>query len=164
MSRMPSSLLVYGSLVASLLVLVVPLPVGIDMARPYLLAMLLCYWMLEAPDKVGLGVAFVAGLAADLVSGTLLGEQALRLVVLAFLVQRFRARLRFFPLWQQALAVFALLLNDRLVALAIRLTSGDGLVPWGTWISPLVGLALWPWLFLLLDELRLRLRERERGT
>lgn len=164
MTRTPSAWLVYGSLVASLLVLVVPLPAGFDLARPYLLAMLVCYWLLEAPGQVGLGVAFVAGLAADLVSGTLLGEQALRLVVLAFLVQRFRARLRFFPLWQQALAVFALLLNDRLIALAIRLASGDGVGPWGTWLSPVVGFALWPWLFLLLDELRLRLRERERGS
>ncbi len=164
MTRTPSSWLVYGSLVASLLMLVVPLPTGVDLARPYLLAMLLCYWVLEAPDRVGLGVAFFAGLCADLVAGTLLGEQALRLVVLVFLVQRFRARLRFFPLWQQALAVFVLLLNDRLIALAIRLASGEGMVPWGTWISPLVGLALWPWLFLLLDELRLRLRERERGA
>lgn len=163
MTRLPSRWLVYGSLVSSLLVLVVPLPAGVDLARPYLLAILLCYWLLEAPDQVGLGVAFIAGLAADLVSGTLLGEQALRLVVLAFLVQRFRARLRFFPLWQQALAVFALLLNDRLIAMAIRLASGDGLAPWGTWVSPLVGFALWPWLFLVLDEVRLRLRERERG-
>ncbi len=164
MTRTPSSWLLYGSLAASLLVLVVPLPTGVDLARPYLLAMLLCYWMLEAPDHVGLGIAFIAGLAADLVSGTLLGEQALRLVVLAFLVQRFRARLRFFPLWQQALAVFALLLNDRLIALAIALARGDGMPPWGTWLSPVVGFALWPWLFLLLDELRLRLRERERGN
>lgn len=163
MTRLPSRWLVYGSLVSSLLVLVVPLPAGVDLARPYLLAILLCYWLLEAPDQVGLGVAFIAGFSADLVSGTLLGEQALRLVVLAFLVQRFRARLRFFPLWQQALAVFALLLNDRLIAMAIRVASGDGVAPWGTWVSPLVGFALWPWLFLLLDEVRLRLRERERG-
>ncbi len=163
MTRTPSPWLLYGSLVASLLVLVVPLPTGIDLARPYLLAMLLCYWLLEAPERVGLGTAFIAGLAADLVSGTLLGEQALRLVVLAFLVQRFRARLRFFPLWQQASAVFALLLNDRLIALAIRLVSGDPFAPWATWLSPVLGFALWPWLFLLLDELRLRLRERERA-
>lgn len=164
MTRTPSAWLLYGSLLSSLLVLVVPMPAGIGLARPYLLAMLLCYWMLEAPDHVGLGVAFIAGLAADLVSGTLLGEQALRLVVLAFLVQRFRARLRFFPLWQQALAVFALLMNDRLIALAIGLASGDGLAPWSTWLSPVLGFALWPWLFLLLDEVRLRLRERERGA
>lgn len=160
MTRSPSGWVLYGSLFAGLLVLVLPLPTGFDLARPYLLAMLLCYWLLEAPEHVGLGTAFVAGLLADLVSGTLFGEQAMRLVVLAFLVQRFRARLRFFPLWQQALAVFALLLNDRLIALAIRLAAGDGAPPWATWLSPVLGFALWPWVFLLLDELRLRLRER----
>lgn len=162
MTRSPSPWLLYGSLACSLLALVLPLPVGMDLARPYLLAMLLCYWLLEAPEHVGLGTAFLVGLAADLVSGTLFGEQALRLVVLVFLVQRFRARLRFFPLWQQALAIFVLLLNDRLIATAIGFASGDGAPRWGAWLSPVVGFALWPWLFLLLDELRLRLRERER--
>ena len=160
MNRVPSAWLIYGSLFVGLLVLVLPLPPGVQLARPYLLAMLLCYWLLEAPDHVGLGVAFFCGLLADLVSGSLFGEQALRLVILAFLVQRFRARLRFFPLWQQAAAVFALLLNDRLIAAAIHLVAGDGLPPTATWLSPLLGFALWPWLFLLLDELRLRLRER----
>ena len=160
MTRSPSPWLLYGSLAASLLVLVVPIPGGLGPARPYLLAMLLCYWLLEAPDRIGLGVAFLAGLAADLVSGTLFGEQALRLVVLVFLVQRFRARLRFFPLWQQAMAVAALLVNDRLIAAAIQFTSGAGLPAWLTWLSPLVAFVLWPWMFLLLDELRLRLRER----
>ena len=160
MNRVPSAWLRYGSLFVGLLVLVLPLPAGFDLARPYLLAMLLCYWLLEAPDNVGLGTAFLLGLCADLVSGSLFGEQAMRLVVLAFLVQRFRARLRFFPLWQQALAVFALLLNDRLIAVGVHLVAGDGLPPWATWLSPLLGFALWPWLFLLLDELRLRLRER----
>lgn len=150
----------YGSLFLGLLALVVPLPAGVDALRPYLLAMLLAYWLLEAPDRVGLGTAFVAGLLADLVAGSLLGEQALRLVVLAFLVQRFRARLRFFPLWQQALAVAALLLNDRLVVLAVHLAAGLPMPAWATWLSPLLGFALWPWLFLLLDELRLRQRER----
>ena len=160
MNRVPSAWLRYGSLFVGLLVLVLPLPAGFDLARPYLLAMLLCYWLLEAPDNVGLGTAFLLGLCADLVSGSLFGEQAMRMVVLAYLVQRFRARLRFFPLWQQALAVFALLLNDRLIAVGVHLVAGDGLPPWATWLSPLLGFALWPWLFLLLDELRLRLRER----
>ncbi|HLU13393.1 MAG TPA: rod shape-determining protein MreD [Arenimonas sp.] len=160
MNRGVSAWVLYGSLFFGLLVMVLPLPAGIDVARPYLLALLLVYWLLECPHRVGLGTAFLAGLVADLASGTLLGEQAMRLVILAFLVQRFRARLRFFPLWQQAAAVGALLLNDRLVALVIHAVAGIGLPHWGTWVSPLLGFALWPWLFLLLDELRLRQRER----
>jgi rod shape-determining protein MreD len=94
------------------------------------------------------------------VFGTLFGEQALRLVILVFLVLRFRARLRFFPLSQQALAVLALLLNDRVVAAAIRCSPAKAAAA-----AVLAGAAdrhaLWPWLFLLLDDLRLRLRSRE---
>lgn len=160
MTRAPSSWLVLLSLLAGWIVLVLPLPSALMLLRPYLLALVLCYWLLETPELIGLGSAFVIGLVADAVSGTLLGEQAMRLVILAFLVQRFRARLRFFPLWQQAAAVFALLLNDRVVVQAIRWVSGEGLLPWPAWFSPLLGFALWPWLFLLLDQIRLRRRER----
>jgi len=53
-----------------------------------------------------------------------------------------------------------MLLNDRVVVLMIRGFSGEALPPAGFWLSPLVGLAIWPWLFLALDGLRLRARQR----
>lgn len=149
-----------GSLLLALIFAVVPLPTGVGPARPYLLALLLAYWLMEAPNHVGLGSAFVIGLLADLVTVTPLGEQALRLVVLTFLVQRFRARLRFFPLWQQALAIGLLLLNDRIIATLLHLLMGDGWPPWSSWLSPLLAMVIWPWLFVLLDLARLRARER----
>lgn len=138
-----------------------PLPEYLTPFRPNWVALALCYWLLEAPDRVGLGVAFLLGLVADLVFGTLIGEQALRLAVIAFIVLRFRPRLRFFTLWQQAFAVLALLLNDRVVVLMIRALSGEGLPPPAFWIAPCVGAFFWPWLYLLLDDVRLRLRLRE---
>lgn len=154
-----------GLLLASLLVAVLlgllPLPDWLAPFRPYWIALVLAYWALETPQRVGLGVAFLVGFAADLVFGTLLGEQALRLTILVFLVLRFRPRLRFFPLSQQALALLALLLNDRVVVAAIRAFTGEGWPPPTFWLSPLAGTLLWPWLFLLLDDLRLRLRSRE---
>ncbi len=162
MNRSAPITLRYGSLLLGLLFCVLPLPSGMNEARPYLLAMTLIYWALEAPEQTGLATAFIAGLLADIVSGTLLGEQALRLSVMIFLVMRFRARLRFFPLWQQALAVFSLLLNDRVLALLIHLMAGHPPLPWYAWLSPLIGMAAWPWWFLLLDALRLQARDRER--
>ena len=120
---------------------------------------MLGYWVLETPERAGLGLAFGAGLAADLVYGELLGEQALRLVILVFILQRFRARLRFFPLWQQALAIGALLLNDRVVEAALHLAAGEPVLPWRYAWAPLVGMLLWPPLFLLLDALRLARRD-----
>ncbi len=123
--------------------------------RPYWLALVLAYWVMEEPDRVGLGFAFLIGLAADLVVGSVLGEQALRLVVITFILQRFRARLRFFPMSQQALAIGALLLNDRIVTMAVRVTLGEPVQASLAWVSPLLGMLLWIPVFMLLDGLRM---------
>jgi rod shape-determining protein MreD len=85
------------SLFVALLLTLLPMPPALQPLRPYWLALVLAYWVMEDPDRVGLGWAFVIGVVADLVVGTLLGEQALRLVVITFILQRFRARLRLLP-------------------------------------------------------------------
>src|SRR5690606_28303859 len=118
------------SVLAALLLGLLPLPAPVQGLRPYWLALVVAYWVIEEPDHAGLGFAFLVGLVADLVSGSLLGEHALRLVVMAFILQRFRAQLRFFPLAQQALAMGGLLLNDRVVAAAIHLLLGLPQLPW----------------------------------
>ena len=147
-----------GTMVFALLLMLVPLPGVLEPFKPYWPALVLLYWALESEDRVTLGLAFMVGLAADLLNGVVLGEQALRLCALVFIALRFRSRLRFFPMWQQALAVLALLLNDRILLLVVRLLAGASLPPASWWISPFVGAALWPFLFLLLDDLRARLR------
>jgi len=147
-----------GTLVFALLSMLVPLPGALEPFKPYWPALFLLYWTLESEDRVSLGMAFIIGLCADLLSGVVLGEQALRLCALVFIVLRFRSRLRFFPMWQQTLAVLALLLNDRVLLLIVRVLAGASLPPSDWWISPFVGAALWPFLFLLLDDLRARLR------
>ncbi|MBQ4854838.1 rod shape-determining protein MreD [Rhodanobacter sp. B2A1Ga4] len=147
-----------GTLVFALLSMLVPLPGVLEPFKPYWPALFLLYWSLESEERVTLGLAFSVGLAADLLNGVVLGEQALRLCALAFIALRFRSRLRFFPMWQQALAVLALLLNDRILLLIVRVLAGASLPPASWWISPFVGAALWPFLFLLLDDLRARLR------
>jgi rod shape-determining protein MreD len=147
-----------GTLAAALLLMLVPLPGALEPFKPYWPALVLLYWTLESDDRMSLGLAFGVGLGADLLDGVLLGEQALRLCALTFIALRFRSRLRFFPMWQQALAVLALLVNDRILLLIVRMLAGASLPPASWWISPFVGAALWPFLFLLLDDLRARLR------
>jgi rod shape-determining protein MreD len=146
------------TLLFALLSMLIPLPLLLQPLKPYWPALILLYWALESGDRVTLGLAFTVGLGADLLDGVLLGEQALRLTALVFIALRFRSRLRFFPMWQQTLAVLALLLNDRVLLLLVRVLAGESLPPATWWLSPLVGAALWPFLFLLMDDLRARLR------
>lgn len=156
-----NSILFWGSLVLCYVLQLMPLPLALLPLKPFWLALTLVYWALETPERIGLGLAFLLGLVGDALTGDLLGEQALRLCILCFILLRFRSRLRFFPMWQQALAVFTLLLNDRIVLLMVRASAGEPPPPADFWLAPLTGMLAWPWLFLLLDDLRARVRAHE---
>lgn len=95
MTRMRNTWILPASIFIALVLGLLPLPMVVQPLRPYWLALVLAYWVIEEPDRVGLGLAFVAGVLADLLYGGLLGEQALRLVIMTFILQRFRARMRF---------------------------------------------------------------------
>ena len=148
------------TIAVALILTLVPLPALIDPLRPYWVALVLIYWCLETQGLITLGLAFLTGLVLDLLTGSLLGLHALSLVVLVYLVTRFRARIRFFPPWQQALSVLALLLNDRIIVLWIVSLRGEPLPGIDFWGAPIVGTAIWPWLFLLLDRYRGVMRQR----
>ncbi len=133
---------------------VMPLPGVIEPMRPYWVALIIIYWNLEAGRMRHLGQAFVIGLLLDLFTGALLGQHALGLVILVFLLERFRARIRFFPPWQQAAAILALLANDRIIHSWVIALQGTGWPSWTWWLAPLLTVIVWPFLFLLLDLLR----------
>lgn len=150
--------LIFLTIMAAVLLSLLPLPEVLQQFKPYWLAMVLIYWTLETRDIISLGLAFLVGLALDILSGALMGLHALSLVIMVFLVRRFRSRLRFFPPWQQALSVLGLLVNDRIILIWIIVLLGEPLPTWKYWLPPLVGMALWPWLFLFLDRIRSRMR------
>lgn len=163
MSRGPDRPLVLViALAIAFLLTLLPLPAVVEPLRPYWVALVLIYWAMEVATPVRLGTAFGVGLLLDLLTASLMGLHALGLVVLVYLVRRFRYRLRFFPPWQQALAVLALLVNDRIILLWTLLLLGEPLPTWRYWLAPLVGMALWPWVFLALDQARLAQRQADR--
>lgn len=126
----------------------------LDPIWPQWVVLVMVYWVLEGNRLRWVGQAFLLGLALDVLTGNVLGAQALSLVVLTFFLTRFRNQMRFFPPWQQAVAVMALLYIDRLLVFGVFVSTGE---PWPSalwWLSPLVGMVMWPWLFLGLDRLR----------
>jgi rod shape-determining protein MreD len=151
---------IFFTLVIAIALMLVPLPSILDIMRPYWVGLVIIYWCLEAQGRISLGLAFTIGIVLDLLSASLLGMHALSLVIIVYLVTRFRARLRFFPPWQQALSVLALLMNDRIILLWIISLRGEPLPTLQFWLPPIVGTLVWPWLFLLLDRYRGALRHR----
>lgn len=147
-------------LIMAILLTLLPLPDVLNPLRPYWVGLVLIYWALEIREMVSLGMAFLIGILLDVLSGGLMGTNALSLVIMIYLVQRFRARLRFFPPWQQALSVLGLLVNDHIIRLWISSLLGEPMPTWQYWLSPMVGMVMWPWLFLLLDRIRAERRQK----
>ena len=89
-------LMIVGSLALS----VVPLPAAARLLEPDWPAVLLIYFSLTRPGQFGLLTAFWLGLGLDVLTGQLLGQNALGLITLSYLSERFHLRIRAFPLSQ----------------------------------------------------------------
>lgn len=152
--------LVLLTIVAAILLTLLPVPEVLQAFKPYWVALVVIYWSMETRNILNLGLAFLIGLVLDILTGSLMGLHALSLVIMVFLVQRFRSRLRFFPPWQQALSVLGLLVNDRIILIWIAALLGESLPTWKYWLPPLAGMVLWPWIFLFLDRIRARARQQ----
>ncbi len=74
--------------------------------------MVIIYWTMMWPRLCGILTAFVAGLALDLLYGSLLGQHALALSVVSYLTLRFHLQIRIFPLWQLTMTAFLLMVID----------------------------------------------------
>lgn len=139
-------------IVASLLVawLLNLLPLGRLPGVPDWCALVLCFWCIHQPLRVGMGSAFALGLATDLAHGGVLGQHALAYVLLAFAAGGLSRRILWFPLLQQALHVLPLQIGAALVMWLVALASSRELPGIGWFLAPFVGTALWSPLTLLL--------------
>jgi rod shape-determining protein MreD len=94
------------------------------------------------------------GLLLDVAHGAILGQHALGLVLVVFIVQLEYQRIRVFSLVQQALAVLVLLLIKQVLVLWVSGLVGQAPPLQYYFLPSLTGALLWPWLFLTLRNLR----------
>ncbi len=120
------------------------LPFGRQPWMPDLLALVLVFWTVHQPLRVGVGAAFAFGLVIDVQQAGLLGQHALVYTALSYLAIMIHRRLLWFPVTSQALQVLPLMLVAHLLELAIRLIAGDGFPGWSFWLAPMLQAALWP--------------------
>lgn len=126
------------------------LPLGRQPWRPDLLALVLVFWTIHQPLRVGVGAAFVFGLFMDVHRAGLLGQHALVYTALSYLAIMVHRRILWFPVSSQALQVLPLLMAVHVLELVVRLISGDGFPAWSFWLSPFLQALLWPVVSLLL--------------
>ena len=145
-----------SSLVATLALAAVPLPNIVAPARPDWVAVVLLYWSLMAPRHFSLLTAFWMGIALDTLTGALLGQNALALLVIVYLAEKFHLQLRVFPLSQLAITVLLLLGLYEFILFWIDGMAGRTVPLVERWLPPLTGTLAWGALYVLFDR-----RERQ---
>lgn len=112
--------------------------------RPDLVALVLLYWCIEQPRRVGFATAFVLGVLMDVADGALLGQHALAYSMLAYGAIVMHRRVRIFMPAAQIVYVVPLLLINDVIVVAIRLVAGADFPGYKYFIGSLIGGALWP--------------------
>ena len=139
----------------------VPLPDSVAPLRPDWVAVVLLYWSLMAPRQFSLLTAFWMGIALDTLSGALLGQNALALLVIVYLAERFHLRLRVFPLSQLAFTVLVLLgiyefilfwVDGMAPASSLAARAGRTVPLVERWLPPLTGTLVWVAMYMLFDR------------
>ena len=117
---------------------------------PDMLALVIAFWCIHQPRRMGIGTAWLLGLMMDAANGALLGQHALAYSVLAFAAVQLNRRILWFSIWPQALHVLLLLLGSQLLMLSVRLWAG-GAFPGLAWFAgSSIGALLWPAVTFLL--------------
>ena len=135
-------LFIWGSLVAALLLNMLPL--GRVAWMPDFLALVLVFWSVHQPLRVGIGVAFMFGLAMDVHQTSLLGQHALSYTALSFFAAMIQRRLLWFKVPEQAIQVLPLFAVAHGVELIIRMLGGGIFPGWIIFAAPVLEALLWP--------------------
>ncbi len=129
------------------------LPWGVTFGVPDFVALVLVFWSIHQPRKVGIGIAFVMGLLMDVHHAVYLGEHALAYTLLSYFAISIHRRVLWFPPSVQSFQVFPLFLAIQVIKLVVRLLiSSDSHFPgWLYFAECIVTTVLWPlatWILL----------------
>ncbi|MDQ7015910.1 MAG: rod shape-determining protein MreD [Gammaproteobacteria bacterium] len=149
------------SLSIALVLTIMPLPPHLQPFRPDWLSLVVLYWGMAIPSRFGLGLACLFALLLDVSQGTLLGQHAFGLCLILYVVLRMHRQVRVSSFIQQALFIAVLLLLKQLLVLWV-----DGIVGrsvenlWLYFAPSLIGMLLWPFVFIILRDIRRSLHIR----
>ncbi|MBL4609833.1 rod shape-determining protein MreD [Halopseudomonas sp.] len=153
---MRSSLIISLTLVIALLLSVMPMSNVLELGRPMWLAMVLAYWVMALPHRVGLLTAWITGLATDVLYGQLFGQHALVMTLVAWMMLLLHQRIRRFPLWQQSLVMLPVLGIAQMLLLWLNSLTGNRPPTLLFLLPAVVSALLWPWVYSVLRGVRKR--------
>lgn len=140
------------------------LPWGHLAGMPDFLAVVLVFWSVHQPRRVGVGAAFVFGLFMDVHEGALLGQHALAYTLLSFFAITIHRRVLWFSVASQVVQIAPLFVAAHVVSLVVRLLAGGVFPGWWLMLAPVLEALMWPLatMLLLAPQRRPPVRDKNR--
>jgi rod shape-determining protein MreD len=132
----------WGSLLLGLMLHMLPL--GRLAWMPDVLAIILVFWSIHQPHRIGMGAAFFMGLLVDVQQSAMLGQHALAYTLLSFMALVIHRRLVWYSVFSQAIQILPLFVIAHALELLIRLIAGGVFPGYAIAIAPVIEAALWP--------------------
>ena len=144
----------FATVFFAMVLLVIPAPELIRDFLPDWVSLVLIYWALALPTRMGVSLAWLAGLAVDLFTLGIPGAHALSKAVLVYLVKMLALRVRTYPLWQQSVMIMLLLGLEVLMLAIVDMVTDGGLGVLHRWTAVIVGGLAWPLVYVVLRRSR----------
>jgi rod shape-determining protein MreD len=126
--------------------------------RPAWVALVIFYWVMELPQRMGLIAAWVLGALVDVLQAEPLGLNGVILAGITYVTWRFYERLRMYSVVQQSAVVFLLVAGAEVIRVVVMDLVADRGLSWGIFGPAVTSMLLWPLVALALTQLRLRFR------
>ncbi len=145
---------VISTLMLAMCLRIVPLPSALAAFNPDWVLLVLLYWSMTLPERVGIFHAWTFGLLTDVLTGRLLGQYALAYTLIIYLCLKLHHRLRQFPLIQQSLFVFFCLLLSQLLIFFIKTSQTQAQLAATFWLPIVSGSVCWSLVYAVLSYQR----------
>ena len=142
------------TIIVAFMLAIMPLPDWAVELRPEWVTLVLIYWAMTAPSKIGITAAWFTGLLLDVSYGTLMGQHAIGMVLVIYVIHLQHQRLLMASLLQQAIVIFALLFIKQLLILWVDGMLGRAPDSWLYFMPTITSTILWPWIYIILKDLQ----------
>lgn len=152
--------LILLTVLAAFLLTLVRAPAGspewLGWLRPAWIVLVVHYWAMQRPHRVGLIGTWIMGFFVDIVFADPLGLNGIVLATVTFVTWRFNERLRMYAVLQQSWVAAAMVLFGE----GLRRLAHDQAQPWlpVTVLPAVTSMFLWPVVCILLGNLTRRFR------
>lgn len=150
-----SSWVIILSFFVAYLLAIVPFPGWAMDYRPEWVPMVLIYWVMALPYRIGIGSAWFVGLILDILEGSILGLNAMALVIIAYVTLSLHLRMRMFSSLQQAGLVLVLVGLNLMLSHWLQIITAQTITSNMMFLmAAITSAVIWPSLFQLLRQTR----------